>query len=107
MKPNLLALSAAALLGGASVASAQPADPGYAQQQQQYQGQQQQYQDSQAQYQHQQAVYKERRARYEAARAAYDADHGQGAFIQYYSAHPDEYDRLNGPGAYERDFAPR
>ncbi len=63
MKPILLGLSAASLLAFAAVASAQPADPGYAQQQQQYQGQQQQYQDAQAQYHHEQAVYKERRAR--------------------------------------------
>lgn len=107
MKTTTLGLSLMAVLFGGGVAIAQTVDPDYAQQQQTYQAQQQQYQDAQGRYQHQQSVYQGRRADYEAARAAYDADHGQGAFFHYYSDHPDEYDRLYGPDAYERDFPPR
>ena len=107
MKLIVLGLSFAALLAFGAAALAQPANPGYDQQQRDYQDQQQQYKDAQGQYQHQLGVYEQRRANYEAARAKYDADHGQGAFVRYYSDRPDEYDRTYGPGAYDRDFGPR
>ncbi len=117
MKTFTLSASLAILLAtaGMSVAQAQTTDqsvpPSYNQAQQNYQDQQQQYQASQAQYQEQREQYEAKRMAYahqnhayERALADYDATHGSGAFVTYYSVHPGEYDRMFGPGSYERDF---
>jgi len=124
MKHPILSASLGALLiaAGASAAQSQPypstdqapaqsVPPSYTQAQQTYQDQQQQYQDSQAQYQAQREQYEAKRMAYahenqayERALDDYDAAHGHGAFVTYYSVHPGEYDRMFGPGAYERDF---
>jgi len=89
----------------------QSVPPSYTQAQQNYQDQQAQYQASQAQYQDQRAQYEAKRMayahqnrRYEEALDDYDAAHGHGSFVAYYSVHPGEYDRMFGPGSYERDF---
>lgn len=96
---------------GAPMAQAQAAGPTYDQQQQDYQRLQRQYQDAQARYRDQSSDFQAKRdayARqhdaYERARADYDAEHGAGAFLAYYRDRPDEYVRLYGPGAYDRDF---
>ncbi len=102
----LMAVGAAA-----SIAQAQDAGPSYDQRQQDYRRLQTQYQDAQSRYQDQasdyaakRAVYARQHEAYEHARADYDARHGAGAFLAYYRDRPDEYGRLYGPDAYERDF---
>jgi len=121
MKTLVLSASLAVLLAtaGAAAVQAQTTDqapaqsvpPSYNQAQQNYQDQQQQYQASQAQYQDQRSQYEAKRMAYahqnrayERALDDYDAAHGHGSFVTYYSVHPGEYDRMFGPGAYERDF---
>ena len=113
--PLLAGLAAAATLIGApaQAQSVDPnqVDPGYAQQQQDYQHQQQHYQDAQSAYDAQKDSYYATRDAYDQARArfhreqdAYDARYGAGAFEHYYRDHREAYDDHYGPGAYDRDF---
>jgi hypothetical protein len=97
--------------GGASIAQAQDSGQNYDQRQQDYQRLQNQYRDAQSRYQDQakdyaakRDVYARQHEAYEHARADYDAQHGAGSFLAYYRDRPDDYGRLYGPGAYERDF---
>jgi len=96
---------------GASIAQAQAPGPNDDQRQQDYQRLQHQYQDAQSRYQDQSNDYAAKREAYarqheayEHARADYDAEHGAGSFLAYYRDRPDDYGRLYGPDAYERDF---
>ena len=72
----------------------------YQQQRQDQQDQVDRYQDAQSRYQDQQGAYADQRmtyqrsrSRYEQDRIMYDQRYGDGAFMSYYSRHPEAYDQ--------------
>ena len=97
-----LVLAATLTVGAGSMVSAQPADPNYQSQAQDYQAKQQQYEAAKQDYQAKQAAheaatdaYRDKRAVYSAQRADYAAQKRD-----YERARAD-YDARYGPGAFD------